>query len=1273
MTAPIASTSVTARTCPFVGPRPFRFDERLFGRSREVSRLLNLVIAERIVLIFSPSGAGKTSLIQAGLIPALREEDFFDLPIIRVQQPAPEAAGAFRINRFVRSTLESLERPRPGVDQAPPEHLTSPSELAPAFRQWADTLGPTADGRAPNLVLIFDQFEEILTTDPADVAAKEAFFDQLGSALRDPDLWALFAMREEFVAALEPYLNRIPRRLSSRFRLDLLDADAARQAFEKPFESQGVTVTPDAVNKIVTDLCTGRIQRPDGTTEVVTGPYVEPVHLQIVGLRLWNRYGSDPGFTSLDETHLSGTEGSVDAALAGYYADKVRDISATTDVGERTIREWCERQLITDQGLRGQVLREPGQTRGVPELVIGKLIDAFLVRGEPRRGSTWYELTHDRLIEPIRKNNQEWRQQNLHPLLLRARANDWDRAHWPEGLLLRGPELQDVDSWASTNDRLLTEAERDFIRNSWNEERSEQRIRWNTELTIERGISLCEQGRADDGLLWLMSGLEQVYETKPPDRADHLARFAIAAWQTQITRLRSFQLLDGPVYAVAFSPDGHTALTGSEDKTARLWDVASGLPEGPPLRHDDAVVTVAFSPDGRTVLTGSRDKTARLWDVASAQQQRPALSHDDVVVAVAFSPDGHTALTGSWDKTARLWDVASGLPKGSPLKHDGAVVAVAFSPDGRTALTGSDDRTARLWDVASGNQKARSCTRIIEWLSQTRAGQVIRAMGLPLRISLPWNEIWRSSNNPGKRPKAILKHDDAVNAVAFSPGGDSVLTGCRDWTARLWDVASGQPKGPPLKHEYPVNAVAFSLDGRTALTGSDDRTARLWDVETGQPKGPPLKHDDAVVAVAFSPDGHTALTGSNDRTARLWDIASAQQQRPALRHDDAVFAVAFSPDGRTLMTGSRDTTARLWDVETGKPKGPPLKHDDELEALAFSPDGHTALTGSRDGTGRLWDVKTGQPKGPPLKHDGAVNAVAFSPDGRTLMTGSQDTTARLWDVETGKPKGPPLKHDDAVSDVAFSPDGRTALTGSFDNKARLWDVASAQQEGPALTHDGPVWRVAFSSDGRTVLTGSRDGTGRLWDAATGQQKGVPLKHNGPVWTVAFSPDGRTVLTSSFDATARLWNVQTQKPTGLPLDHGGAIAGAAFSPDGMLVLTSGRDGTVRLWLTKTHRSIGALFSHRDMVETVAFSPDGRLIATASWDGTTRLWRTPTAVEGSLERLALWVRVITRKQLDDSNTVDSIDLEAWRKDRQELDRLGGPPDRPSASGAAVSPAR
>ncbi len=479
----------------------------------------------------------------------------------------------------------------------------------------------------------------------------------------------------------------------------------------------------------------------------------------------------------------------------------------------------------------------------------------------------------------------------------------------------------------------------------------------------------------------------------------------------------------GSVTAIAFSPDGKTILTGSWDKTVRLWRTDTGTPIGSPLRHDNSVLAVAFSPDGQTVLTGSADNTARLWRTDTGAPLGTPLRHDNLVLAVAFSPDGKTVLTGSSDKTARLWRTDTGAPLGAPLRHDNLVLAVAFSPDGKIVLTGSADTTARLWRADTG-----------------------APIGSPLR------------------------HDNSVRAVAFSPDGKTILTGGDDNTARLWRADTGTPCGTPLRHGDVVRAVAFSPDGKTVLTGSADTTARLWRANTEAPLATPLHQDGSVWAVAFSPDGKTILTGSSNHTARLWRTDTSTPIDAPLHHDDWVWAVAFSPDGHTVLTGSWDTTARSWRADTGAPLGAPLHHGASVWAVAFSPDGKQILTGSEDKTARLWQADTSTPIGAPLRHDGSVRAVAFSPDGKTVLTGSSDHTARLWHADTGKPLGAPLRHDNWVGAVAFSPDGKTVLTGSSDNTVRLWRADTSVPIGSPLRHDSTVRAVAFSPDGKTVLT-----------------------------------------------------------------------------------------------------------------------------------------------------------------------------------------------------------
>jgi hypothetical protein len=436
---------------PYVGPRALRKGELLFGRDREVRELVAMLISDRIVLLYSPSGAGKTSLIQARLVQALEEEELRVLPLLRVSaEPLPEDREAARpANRYVLGTLLSLD----------PERRVPIAELAglslDAFLRRLDT----EEGDDQPQVLIFDQFEEILTLDPADQEAREAFFVQVGEALRDRRRWALFAMREDYVGALEPYVARLPSRLRTMFRLDLLSPAAACQAICEPARAQGVEFEKAAADLLIDDLRTMLVQRPDGTSEKRPGPYVEPVHLQVVCHRLWERRPA--GATAINASQIDPTGGDVDAALAAYYANWVRTIAKGDRSRERAIRDWFEGALITEHGTRGQVLLTPGTSQGLANELIQALVkEAHLLRAEARRGSTWFELSHDRLIAPVKSNNAEWRSQNLTELERRALA--WGQGGlYPESLLLRGKNLLEAEEQAKTQE--LTELEKELL------------------------------------------------------------------------------------------------------------------------------------------------------------------------------------------------------------------------------------------------------------------------------------------------------------------------------------------------------------------------------------------------------------------------------------------------------------------------------------------------------------------------------------------------------------------------------------------------------------------------------------------------------------------------------------------------------------------------------------------------------------------------------------------------------------------------------------------
>jgi WD40 repeat protein len=607
--------------------------------------------------------------------------------------------------------------------------------------------------------------------------------------------------------------------------------------------------------------------------------------------------------------------------------------------------------------------------------------------------------------------------------------------------------------------------------------------------------------------------------------------------------IRRFQGHGGHVWSVAFSPDGHRALSGSADRTMRLWDVETGK-ELRRFKNPAWVDDVAFSPDGRLALscTSSPDNSLWLWDVETGVEVRRFQGHTGTVRKLAFSPDGRQIVSGSYDGTVRLWDVASGTEVRKLANHRNMVEGVAFSPNGRRALSSSQDGTLRLWDLATGQFRE------------------------------------------------LKGHQGAVMRAVFSADGRRILSGGNDRTVRLWDAATGQLLRTFEGHTGRVECVAFSPDGRHALSGgAGDETLHLWDVARGQELYRFEGHGGDVMGVAFSPDGRRALSASSDATLRLWRVPDARQlARLAARlpvvairspirvfvgHTGPVRSVALSPDGRYALSGGGlqqgDRTMRLWDVATGKEFRQFMGHTGPIQSVAFSPDGRQALSGCRDHLIRLWDVESGKLvrvfAGQLFAgHTDVVNSVTFSPDGRLALSGSFDKTLRLWDVASGKELRTFAGHTMRVLQVAFSPDGGRALSASDDKTMRLWDVASGKELHCFRGHADAVECVAFSPDGHRALSGSYDTTIRLWDLESKQELGSFTRHRSWVNSVTFSRDGRRALSASADRTIRLWDVASRRERCRFEGHTDQVWSAVFSTDERYILSCSSDRTLRLW-------------------------------------------------------------------------------------------------------------
>jgi hypothetical protein len=427
---------------PYVGPNALSSSDPIFGRDREIAEVLDLMLAERIVLLVSPSGAGKTSLIGAkgGVRDRLAAEGFFVLPTLRVTAPAQAISSGAKVNRYVAAAQCWLDTPaHEGTDLG--DMLVRASEHRPS---------PTMP-----VALIFDQFEELLTRDPADLAVKAEFMQQLGGFLEDRSRWALFAMREEFAPAMQAYARWLPTRLSTRYRLDLLGPAAARDAIIRPAKSAAVTITAEAANMLIDDLRRIYVRREDRSKEVTHGPHVEPVQLQVVCQRLWQKLPDDATVVESTTSLITTT----DNALLEYYSEEVTAVAKNTAVDEWTLRTWFDRELLTSRDFRTQVADDTAETETVRP-ALDALEKAHLIKPETRRGTTWYELAHDRLIAPVRESNQRWFRQHL--TNWEREAAEWDQAGRPEEQLPRTRELLALRDWVKDNPH-RAEVVKDFL------------------------------------------------------------------------------------------------------------------------------------------------------------------------------------------------------------------------------------------------------------------------------------------------------------------------------------------------------------------------------------------------------------------------------------------------------------------------------------------------------------------------------------------------------------------------------------------------------------------------------------------------------------------------------------------------------------------------------------------------------------------------------------------------------------------------------------------
>ena len=1223
-----------AQNNPYVGPRTFLKEEShlFFAREREASDLIALVASEQLVLFYAQSGAGKSSLINTRLIPYLESKEYEVLPVGRVS--GDPLAGQNPDNVFIYNLLRSLVQQEINLDELGGLSLTGFLSRLNSNDQgffYDDSPLPEIPEDAGYIplrrALIIDQFEELFSTHPEAWGKREDFFSQLAQAMQDDTfLWVVLVMREEYIAALDPYAHLLPGGLRVRYYMQRLGREAALTAIRSPVQELR-PFAEGAAEKLVDDLCTIKVQQPAGTLDTQPGQFAEPVQLQVVCYRLWENLS--PEGTHITEHDLQEI-GDVDQTLARYYEERVKAVAAAKNVSERLIREWFEKKLITTGGIRSLVPQGPTNKSGGLDDHVIQALQSDLVRAERRGGVTWYELTHDRLVEPILRNNRTWFDKNLSPLQRQAAL--WKDQGQKESWLLSGRALAEVEHWAKEHQPELTPTEQEFLQASRalfvRERRSRRRTRLITFLAIAAVVMaiLAYQASMDarrqarlafarqlaaqsDTLLaeypirsiLLAIEANSIVEPGEPNPASAEEALRAALSESHGLPLPGHEK---QVNTMAFSSDGRWLASGSDDNTVRLWDMS--VPNSPAnariLRgHAERVNTLAFSPNGNWLATGSQDDTVLLWDLTAADlsiNPKTLPGNQSDVNILTFSPNGHWLASGTQDDIVLLWDLNAPDPAQNPRRlagQGGWIRTLAFSPDSQWLATGGAGShvSVQLWDLR-GTEPATSPMEL-PGHSQVILSMAFSPDGRWLATGSQDNtaRLWDlRAFNPAENHRILPGHSDWVNALAFSSDGHWLATGSGDRTAQLWDITDPSKNSTVLAgHTYPIKTLAFSPDGHWLATGSEDRTVRLWDMQSPAPVVNPKilgGHDAPVNALVFTREGHWLATGDGNGNVRLWEQVNRD---PALNpqvmnaHEDGINTLAFSHNGRWLATGSDDGTLQLWNWDPGAAipvveSGRLRRHTAWIQIVAFSLDDHWLASAGGDKSAWLWDLKSADPAASPIElrgHNDWIKTLVFSPDGRWLATGSADRTIRLWDLHMANPADNVRLlsgHQREIQALAFSPDGRWLATGSADNTARLWDLNSA---GPIpsfreLTdHHGDVSAIVISPDGRWLVTGSDDHRALLWELSAEGVSGKPkvLKgHDGQVDTLAFSPDSHWLATGSWAGKVRLWNLWDLDPTAVPKTLAGhansRITAIAFSPDNRWLASSSDGQTVRLW-------------------------------------------------------------------------------------------------------------
>ena len=1254
---PAPASGYWSKTSPFRSLQVFEAEDSwlFFGRETETQDLLARLDKAPVLALVGNSGSGKSSILRAGLVPALHDGQFRsraragELWRIAVLRPSSAPFD------FLAEVLPKQLAPGLTVKEQA-EFIAECREKLPRSRHaLRDAISALANASGDltervRILIVVDQFEEVFTLNRSP-QLRERYIDALLTAAQSSRVPVnlLLAIRSDFYAHCVEHPELAGCMGTSLYNLPRMTAEKLRESIEKRLQLAGASAEPGLIDSLLQDVGT------------------EPGNLALLehalGL-LWEKcHHLGPVLTN----HAYAEIGRLRGAL-GQHADRVYE--SLDDDRQKALMRKLFLELVhlgegsqdTRQRLAASDLQSLGPAESIDRLM-HRLVSSRLVSTGLEREEPFVEVSHEALIRewPMLR---EWLDNSREELALerqlRRAAQEWESLEKDNGALLRGARLAQGEEWlvrhldaspqireflcasievhSTTQEQELAQ-QRELRSQAEGRAQAEQllreqhafaalqahrsalRFRWfsvalTTLLLIAIGLAGVAYHESLVERSYALSARSGVFLARDHGRAFDLA---LRGWrtadnpETRIALAKAFPELmvilphDGPVVRAAFSPDGQLLLGGGGRHAVRLWRVSDNKLLFSLGDEKDEVEDAQFSADGRRVVIAYSGQVAKVWDtrdgrlVSTLGTHKEKVQRFDISVAgrAIFSPDGMRVVTAGWDNDARIWNVASGSLVTTLQGHSGVVGAVAFAPDGKQIVTGSWDHEVRLWN--SDGVWLRTLAGHDGLVSHVHFSPDGRRI-----ISTSWDRTARLWSSLDGSLMAVLQHKARVDDAGFSPNGETIVTVSDDNTARTWTGDNGHAL-LTLRHDGPVTDAEFSNNGRQIITASNDRTARVWSRDDGRQLGLLEGHGDVVNVAAFSPDGSSIMTGSSDNTVRLWSTRSGIMVSELTGHGGPVLYAEFAPGDRHMLTQAADQTTRIWSVPEGKLQT--TIHGSTGNFAHFSPDGKKIVAAGNGPVASIWDAKTGHLVAELRGHTNRLWQAAFSSDGERIVTASADHTAKIWDCRDGHLMVTLAGHKDEIYHASFSPDQSRIITASLDHTARLWDARDGRQLAVLEGHGGPVWRATFSPDGRRVVTASFDHAARVWDSADGRLVAILNGHSDIVDVALFSSDGRHILTASWDNTARIWSTEGHLE-GILAGHNDKIISAGFSADAKKIVTASADHTARVWELSSYRIESTLSGHADQVWQAAFSADGLLILTASLDQSARLWRVIT---------------------------------------------------------------